>query len=399
MRLKWFIAVIIIISMFVLVGCNSRKVEDSSEEESKNEVIVEEESPKSEAPMDHPFYKTIDRKGYSLEDDLNIRDQGGMEGQILTAIQKGDEVHVLGYREGWYHVRYGRDQEGWIYAKYIQLEAVEGQEEAQQVEPKPQKKQEVVQGSKSNAEKKIPTGTPEKEKNQLPDWSDEELSWYFSRRSDHKQPGIGSTHRTLLEQYGGIALGSSHSKDIYLTFDNGYENGYTTKILDILKENEVVAAFFVLGTYIDSNPDIIRRMAKEGHLVVNHTNNHPKMTDLSDELLTNEIQEVEYKYKALTGKEMPKFLRPPAGVFSERTLALTQQLGYRTVFWSMAYRDWVVDDQPGKDVAYRHVMDNIHNGAVILLHAVSESNTEALDDIIKGLKAQGYRFKGLDEFK
>ena len=388
MKNKWYIAVTIVISMIMLVGCNNSKVEDSPREEPEVE----------KAPLDYPFYEIIDRRGYSLENDLNIRDQSGMEGKILTTIQKRDGVHVLGLQEGWYRVRYGEDQEGWIYGKYIQLEDLESQGEVQQTEPIPQEKQEV-QSPKSKPKEETPKKTPEKEKDHVPEWRNKERSWYFSRRSDHKQPGIGSTNRTLLEQYGGIALGSSHSKDIYLTFDNGYENGYTTKILDILKENEVVAAFFVLGTYIDSNPDIIRRMAKEGHLVVNHTNNHPKMTDLSDELLTNEIQEVEYKYKALTGKEMPKFLRPPAGVFSERTLALTQQLGYRTVFWSMAYRDWVVDDQPGKDVAYRHVMDNIHNGAVILLHAVSESNTEALDDIIKGLKAQGYRFKGLDEFK
>lgn len=390
--MKKYLIPFIIIALLAFSGCSNTRLEEGQEEEQKPEVeeVEVEDIPKSEAPMDYPFYEIVDRKGYSIVDDLNIRDLGSMEGRILTAINKGEEVLVQGEQEGWYRVVY-QDTEGWIYKRYITLEKLEDEEDSP-----PDKKRDNEQG-KSNPSKSEPEPEQPKDKEQ-PQWDNEELSWYFTRKADHKQPSFGSKHKKLINEYDGIAIGSSSSKEIYLTFDNGYENGYTPAILDILKENDVKAAFFVQGTYIDKNPEIIKRMGREGHLVANHTNNHPKMTKISDGKLKDEIQEVEYKYKKITGVDMPKFFRPPAGVFSERTLALTQQLGYKTVFWSMAYRDWVVDDQPGKEAAYQHVIDNIHNGAVILLHAVSQSNTEALDDIIKELKEQGYQFKSLNEY-
>ena len=179
MKNKWYIAVTIVISMIMLVGCNNSKVEDSPREEPEVE----------KAPLDYPFYEIIDRRGYSLENDLNIRDQSGMEGKILTTIQKGDGVHVLGLQEGWYRVRYGEDQEGWIYGKYIQLEDLESQGEVQQTEPIPQEKQEV-QSPKSKPKEETPKKTPEKEKDHVPEWSNKERSWYFSRRSDHQQPAL-----------------------------------------------------------------------------------------------------------------------------------------------------------------------------------------------------------------
>lgn len=156
--------------------------------------------------------------------------------------------------------------------------------------------------------------------------------------------------------------------------------------------------FFVQGTYIDKNPKIIKRMSDEGHLVLNHSDTHPDFPGLTKEKLQEQIKIAENKYKNVTGKEMAKFFRPPSGIFSERSLALTKDLGYTTVFWSMAYKDWLTNDQPGKQVAYEHVTDNIHNGAVILLHSVSKSNTEALDEIIKELKSRGYTFKLLTQF-
>ena len=138
-------------------------------------------------------------------------------------------------------------------------------------------------------------------------------------------------------------------------------------------------------------------MAEEGHIVGNHSTTHPDMTTLSDAQIKQEIEGCANAYKNLTGKDMPKFFRPPAGAYSIRTLEKTKELGYKTIFWSFAYKDWVTTEQPGAEAAYQNVMTNYHNGSIMLLHAVSESNTQALDRIIKSLKEQGYTFKSLEE--
>jgi peptidoglycan-N-acetylmuramic acid deacetylase len=221
------------------------------------------------------------------------------------------------------------------------------------------------------------------------------LSWYFRRNSDHKIPETNSKYLEYLKGNGYYAH-NTEEKVVYLTFDNGYENGYTPKFLDVLKQNEVKAAFFVTGSYVRRNPDLVKRMAMEGHIIGNHTVNHPSMPKITDEKIREEIKVVEEEVEALTGMKTT-YLRPPAGEFSQRTLVLTKEMGYKTIFWSMAYKDWVVDEQPGKEYAYQHVLDNVHNGAIILLHTVSESNAEALDDILKSLQAEGYRFATLDE--
>ncbi len=307
--------------------------------------------------------KTIEKRAYSTVNSLNVRSLGSMKGKIITSIDRGVEVHVFGERDKWYYVEYAKNKKGWVYSKYIQFDPI----------------------------KKPGTGDTSS-------LSNKSYSWYFIRNNKHQQPGFDKAYKALLDKYNGIAIGNKNKKDIFLTFDNGYENGYTVRILDILKRQNIKVAFFVQGTYIDSNPEIVKRMAREGHLVLNHTNKHPQMPSISQARLKEEINLVAQKYKKVTGRDMKKFLRPPSGVFSERSLADTKSLGYRTVFWSMAYRDWLVDDQPGKSAAYKHVVDNIHNGAVILLHSVSKSNTEALEDIIKELKRQGYNFKLLSEF-
>ena len=306
--------------------------------------------------------KVIEKKGYVTVDGLNVRNLGSMKGKILTSINKGVEVHIFGEKDNWYYVEYAKDKKGWVYSRYIQFEKI----------------------------KSSPIDTSL--------LSNKSYNWYFVRNNKHQQPGFDKTYKSMLDKYQGIAIGNKNKKDIFLTFDNGYENGYTNKILDILKRQNIKVGFFVQGTYIDKNPEIVRRMVKEGHIVLNHTNNHPQMPTLSKEKLRYEINIVEEKYKKVTGKDMLKFIRPPSGTFSERTLAESKNLGYRSVFWSMAYRDWVVDDQPGKQASYKHVTDNIHNGAVILLHSVSKSNTEALEDIIKELKRQGYNFKLLTQY-
>ena len=222
-------------------------------------------------------------------------------------------------------------------------------------------------------------------------------SWYFNRRSDHLPPTTGAKLNELAGKYNAIYLGDTSRKVVYLTFDEGYENGYTPKILDILKKNNVKAAFFITMPYLKNQYKLVERMTNEGHIVGNHTVSHPSLPEiLDDQKLKNEIEELSKAYKEKTGKEM-KYLRPPKGEFSEKTLKMSSDLGYRNVFWSFAYADWDVNNQKGADYAHNMVMDNVHNGGVFLLHAVSKSNTEALDRIIRDLKAQGYSFETLDE--
>ncbi len=228
-------------------------------------------------------------------------------------------------------------------------------------------------------------------------WSDKSnknIEWSFKRNSTH-EPTLGYNQNVNLSLYNAYHLGDTSEKIIYLTFDEGYEYGFTPSILDTLKENDVKACFFLTKTFIKSHPELAKRMKEEGHVVGNHTVSHPIMTSKNDEDLISEIVDNEKYYKEMTGYDMDKFLRPPTGAFSERTLDITNQLGYKTIFWSLAYYDYDVNNQPGKEYSYQHVMNNYHPGGIFLLHAVSQSNTEALDDIIKSLKAEGYVFKSL----
>ncbi|MDK2888858.1 peptidoglycan-N-acetylmuramic acid deacetylase [Desulfofundulus australicus DSM 11792] len=225
--------------------------------------------------------------------------------------------------------------------------------------------------------------------------SNERHGWGIKRNDNHQQPEMPKAIRDTLARYDAYWIGSPEEKVLYLTFDEGYENGYTPKILDILKANNVKAAFFVTGHYLKTQPELVKRMVAEGHIVGNHTMNHPSLPEISDEEIRKELQSVEELFTSLTGKKM-KYLRPPKGEYSERTLAVTRQLGYYNIFWSLALVDWV--PMPGgPQEAYQSVMDNLHNGAVILLHAVSRDNTEALDRILKDARARGYTFKTLDD--
>jgi peptidoglycan-N-acetylmuramic acid deacetylase len=228
------------------------------------------------------------------------------------------------------------------------------------------------------------------------DYDNTKYSWYIIRRNDHQPPGTGSKLSELSTKYRAVFLGDTSRKVVYLTFDEGYEYGFTPKILDILKENNVKAAFFITMPYLNKHLDLVERMVNEGHIVGNHSVSHPSLPELSDEKVINEIEELSVAFKSKTGQNM-KCFRPPMGEFSERTLAISNDLGYRNIFWSSAYDDWDVNKQKGADYAYKMTMDNIHNGNVLLLHAVSESNTEALDRIIRDLKSQGYSFGTLDE--
>lgn len=225
--------------------------------------------------------------------------------------------------------------------------------------------------------------------------SNETKGWYFNRNPNHTPPT--AQKEIDISKYNGYYLGNVEEKVVYLTFDQGYENGYTNKILDILKEKNVKATFFLLKSYIKNNNDIVKRMIEDGHVLANHSDTHPSLPSLSDEKVISEIEEVERYLKEQTGYTIDKFFRPPMGEYSERTLAITNDLGYKTIFWSFAYKDWLVDDQPTKEVAYETVMDNLHNGSIVLLHSVSSANTEALSDIIDSIKEQNYRFGSLYE--
>ena len=227
--------------------------------------------------------------------------------------------------------------------------------------------------------------------------SDTKLEWGL-KKNENKAPDINPGEESVLRKYNGIYMGNPEKSFVYLTFDEGYENGYTAKILDTLKEKKVPACFFVTGPYIEKEPNLIKRMVKEGHIVGNHTVNHPSMPSCTDEEIEDEITSLERSLYDLTGKSM-KFFRPPMGEHSERTMKITKDLGYKTVFWSLAYADWDINRQPGRDYVHEAVTKYIHNGAVILMHAVSADNAAELPSIIDDVRKKGYEFNSLDKLK
>lgn len=227
-------------------------------------------------------------------------------------------------------------------------------------------------------------------------FSNQPIHWGLKRATDGKQAEAGRQLDELIAKHGAFYKDDPSQKVIYLTFDNGYENGYTEQVLDVLKKEKVPAIFFVTGHYLQSAPELVKRMAKEGHLVGNHSWSHPDLTQMSDENIKEELEKVRLKTEELTGKKEMAYLRPPRGILSERTMAIARQQGYTHALWSLAYVDWKTNEQKGAQYAYDNVMKQIHPGAVILLHTVSKDNADALEKIIKDLKAQGYSFKSLD---
>ncbi|GGD98214.1 delta-lactam-biosynthetic de-N-acetylase [Paenibacillus nasutitermitis] len=203
--------------------------------------------------------------------------------------------------------------------------------------------------------------------------------------------------QSILQRQDAIFLGDIAKKELYLTFDNGYENGYTAGILDVLKQKKTPAIFFVTGHYIKDQPDLVKRMASEGHLIGNHSWSHPDMSAISSEQINTELGRVKQGIADLTGEQEMNYLRPPRGIFSERVLAASREQGYISVFWSVAYKDWDTKAQKGWRHAYDSVMSQLHPGAVILLHTVSHDNAQALGKIIDDARVQGYTFKRLDE--
>ncbi len=221
-------------------------------------------------------------------------------------------------------------------------------------------------------------------------------SWGLSFQTEGKTP-IGNASRQALSRYDAVYVGDEGEKVLYLTFDAGYENGNTEKILDALRAHNAPACFFVVGNYLQTAPELVMRMKEEGHIVANHTFHHYDMSKISDAaVFSQELFDVEALYESITGEKMKKYYRPPQGVYSEENLRLAQELGYRTVFWSLAYVDWYQDDQPSKEQAFSKLLPRVHPGAIVLLHSTSSTNAEILDELLGKWEALGYRFESLD---
>lgn len=263
--------------------------------------------------------------------------------------------------------------------------------------------------SLTSEEENNPGGTEPEETGNMPgrieianetyeQYSNDKKAWWFQRNKSHKPSGSGEEFP--INEYSAYYLDkqvTEEDKVMYLTFDCGYENGFTPAILDTLAEKDVKAMFFVTKDFIVKNPDYVKRMKEEGHLVGNHTVRHLSSPDLTPEELFRELHEVETAMEEKTGYPIDPFFRPPMGEYSERTLKVTQDMGYTSVFWSIAYYDYDVNDQPGKEYVTQHFTDYHHNGCIALLHIISESNTLALGEVVDLLKAEGYRLGALTE--
>jgi peptidoglycan-N-acetylmuramic acid deacetylase len=222
-------------------------------------------------------------------------------------------------------------------------------------------------------------------------------AWGF-KRNPNAAPNILEEERDLLARNGGIYIGNEQEKRLYLTFDNGYEKGYTPKILDTLREHNVTATFFITGHYLDANEDLVRRIVDEKHHIGNHTIHHVVMPNESDEKNRKELDDLKMKFREKFGENAEmKYMRPPKGEYSERTLKLTKELGYTTVFWSSAYVDWDESKAGDRDNAFKMITSQFHNGSIILLHNTSQNNADVLGDVIKAAREAGFEFGNLDE--
>lgn len=229
--------------------------------------------------------------------------------------------------------------------------------------------------------------------------ADASYSWYCKRVSGHARPPLPSEFN-FIENYSCIWLDKTDSKKVYLTFDAGYENGNIEKILDVLKDKNVKGAFFILLNLIETNPELVKRMSDDGHLVCNHTAHHKNMSKVTDvKVFKDELVILSDAYNGLIGKPISMFYRPPEGTFSERNLKMAQDLGYTTILWSFAYADWDNASQPSIEYAKNKILENVHDGAVILLHPTSATNAAILDEVIDEIRNMGYEFGTLDEIK
>lgn len=222
--------------------------------------------------------------------------------------------------------------------------------------------------------------------------------WGLSFQSEGAPP-VANASQEYLKNFDALYVGDANQKKIYITFDAGFENGNTERILDALKKHGVKATFFLVGNYFETQPELVKRMAEEGHTTGNHTYSHPDMSKIGDiQSFQTELQKNEALYRDILGSEMPKLYRPPQGKFCEENLKMAQQLGYSTVFWSLAYVDWYTDDQPTPEQAFSKLLPRIHPGAVVLLHSTSSTNAEILDELLTKWEETGYSFGDLEAY-
>lgn len=222
--------------------------------------------------------------------------------------------------------------------------------------------------------------------------------WGLSFQSEGAPP-VANASQEYLRNFDALYVGDTNKKEIYITFDSGFENGNTERILDALKKHGVKATFFLVGNYFETQPELVKRMAEEGHTIGNHTYSHPDMSKIGDiQSFQTELQKNEALYRDILGSEMPKLYRPPQGKFCEENLKMAQQLGYSTVFWSLAYVDWYTDDQPTPEQAFSKLLPRIHPGAVVLLHSTSSTNAEILDELLTKWEETGYSFGDLEAY-
>lgn len=225
----------------------------------------------------------------------------------------------------------------------------------------------------------------------------EEGNWGLSFQEEGKPP-IANASMEYLSQFHAFYAKDTEEKVLYLTFDAGYENGNTAAILDALKKHQAPAAFFLVGNYLETSPELVKRMAAEGHIVGNHTFHHPDMSKIaSKEAFEKELTDLEDLYQQVTGQPMKKYYRPPQGKYSEENLKMASELGYKTFFWSLAYVDWYEDKQPTKEEVFQKLLGRIHPGAIVLLHSTSKTNGQILDELLTKWEEMGYRFGSLDE--
>lgn len=228
--------------------------------------------------------------------------------------------------------------------------------------------------------------------------SNELLAWGFKRGKNHDQAELDNKLEKIIKDYNGIAMGIKDEPSIYLTFDCGYEAGYTEKILDVLEKHNVNACFFITGHYLNSASDFVKRMIEDGHIVGNHTVNHKCLPTISDEEIKSEVMLLHNSLYEKFGYEM-SFFRPPKGEFSQKSTKLVADLNYRTVMWSFAYDDWDDSKQGRVEYGKKKILDNLHNGCVLLLHSTSKDNAQILEEVIVEARKIGYEFKSLNEFK
>ncbi len=227
--------------------------------------------------------------------------------------------------------------------------------------------------------------------------SSAEGNWGLSFQQEGAAP-VGNASPEELKQYKAAYIDSTEEKVLYLTFDAGYENGNTPQILSALKKHSAPATFFVVGNFLETSPELAKQILAEGHTVGNHTYHHPDMSQISSmEAFRKELEDNDALFRQITGQPLNRYYRPPQGKYSVSNLKMAQELGYTTFFWSLAYVDWIQDDQPTKEEAFSKLLTRVHPGAVVLLHSTSSTNAQILDELLTKWEEMGYRFAPLEE--